>query len=163
MAASIIHVLLKSDFKVCILRFFSGIFSCDPRWRRGLCVGMMWKTFIALYLMFLAGNGDVSDEENSSDEEGNVYVEQPDTDSDNGPTGKRALIPGSLPTNHVLQKSVETPKTPARKPPVSRPPPPAPDLVAYYNFEEIRQDTLQLAAPWCILENSKEQIQLDLT
>ncbi|XP_070182808.1 uncharacterized protein [Littorina saxatilis] len=34
------------------------------------------------------------------------------------------LIPGSLPTNHVLQKSVETPKTPARKPPVSRPPPP---------------------------------------
>ncbi|XP_070198184.1 uncharacterized protein [Littorina saxatilis] len=38
--------------------------------------------------------------------------------------GKRALIPGSLPTNHVLQKSVETPKTPARKPPVSRPPPP---------------------------------------
>ncbi|XP_070191756.1 uncharacterized protein [Littorina saxatilis] len=73
--------------------------------------------------------------------------------------GKRALIPGSLPTNHVLQKSVETPKTPARKPPVSRPPSPAPDLVTYYNFEEIRQDTLQLAAPWCLLENSKEQIQ----
>ncbi|XP_070206284.1 uncharacterized protein [Littorina saxatilis] len=81
-----------------------------------------------------------------------------------GPTGKRALIPGSLPTNHVLQKSVETPKTPARKPPqVSRPPPPAPDLVAYYNFEEIRQDTLQLAAPWCLLENSKEQIQVGIT
>ncbi|XP_070184895.1 uncharacterized protein [Littorina saxatilis] len=77
--------------------------------------------------------------------------------------GKRALIPGSLPTNHVLQKSVETPKTPARKPPVSRPPPPAPDLVAYYNFEEIRQDTLQLAAPWCLLENSKEQIQVGIT
>ncbi|XP_070187253.1 uncharacterized protein [Littorina saxatilis] len=77
--------------------------------------------------------------------------------------GKRALIPGSLPTNHVLQKSVETPKTPARKPPVSRPPPPAPDLVTYYNFEEIRQDTLQLAAPWCLLENSKEQIQVGIT
>ncbi|XP_070209783.1 uncharacterized protein [Littorina saxatilis] len=73
--------------------------------------------------------------------------------------GKRALIPGSLPTNHVLQKSVEAPKTPARKPPVSRPPPPAPD----YNFEEIRQDTLQLAAPWCLLENSKEQIQVGIT
>ncbi|XP_070202307.1 uncharacterized protein [Littorina saxatilis] len=37
------------------------------------------------------------------------------------------------------------------------------DLVAYYNFEEIRQDTLQLAAPWCLLENSKEQIQVGIT
>ncbi|XP_070198527.1 uncharacterized protein [Littorina saxatilis] len=46
---------------------------------------------------------------------------------------------------------------------VSRPPPPAPDLVAYYNLEEIRQDTLQLAAPWCLLENSKEQIQVGIT
>ncbi|XP_070177992.1 uncharacterized protein [Littorina saxatilis] len=48
-------------------------------------------------------------------------------------------------------------ETPSQSPPTSC------CLVAYYNFEEIRQDTLQLAAPWCLLENSKEQIQVGIT
>ncbi|XP_076434774.1 uncharacterized protein LOC143274746 [Babylonia areolata] len=75
-----------------------------------------------------------------------------------GPNGVRSLIPGSLPTEFMPCKSVETPRPPPRKPLTSRPPPELPERVAYYTFEEVQRDAQRLPAPWCLLSNDSTQL-----
>lgn len=68
--------------------------------------------------------------------------------------GVRRLKPGSLPTENLPQKSFDTESIP-RKPLKERPPPPIPEKVTYFDFEDLKsklQIELQ-SYKWVILRN----------
>ncbi|XP_014679242.1 PREDICTED: uncharacterized protein LOC106819095 isoform X2 [Priapulus caudatus] len=70
---------------------------------------------------------------------------------DTGPTGRRQLKHGSLPTEFMTSRSIETPKPPPRKEPAARKPPAQPELVQYYNIEDVKKDLVKIKAPWVVL------------
>lgn len=72
--------------------------------------------------------------------------------------GRRSLVPGSLPTEWMPEKSIVTPKPPPRKNPTEREAPPVPQLVAYYNFTEVKREAGNLPKPWVLLNNTEQEI-----
>ncbi|KAI8771576.1 Transposable element P transposase [Biomphalaria glabrata] len=77
-----------------------------------------------------------------------------------GTTGKKFLIPGSLPTE--LMPTVETHKQIHRNPPVERSSPALAQKVAYYSFKEVKADAALINLPWCLIENSENAVVFGL-
>ncbi|XP_025081437.1 uncharacterized protein LOC112556550 [Pomacea canaliculata] len=73
----------------------------------------------------------------------------------------RHLIPGSLPTEFMPKKSIETPKPEARKPPTRRPSPEPVERVKYYTYDEVRKAAVkELPSPWRLLSDTSDNIIL---
>jgi len=62
--------------------------------------------------------------------------------------GVKKLIPGSLPTEEMPVKSVETPRPLSRKAPTDREPPLQPLRVSYFTLDDVRKDASRLISPW---------------
>ncbi|KAK7478148.1 hypothetical protein BaRGS_00030595 [Batillaria attramentaria] len=81
-----------------------------------------------------------------------------DTCFTTGPTGRRKVIPGSIPARNLPAKSVETRKLPERKPPVPREQPSLPQRVYYFNLGDVRRDMRKLPHQWTVLADKEDMI-----
>uniref|UniRef100_A0A2C9LEN5 THAP-type domain-containing protein n=1 Tax=Biomphalaria glabrata TaxID=6526 RepID=A0A2C9LEN5_BIOGL len=79
-----------------------------------------------------------------------------------GTTGKRFLLPGSIPTELMPTIALPNTKNSHRNPPVERPAPAVANRVAYYSFSDVKRDATVITLPWCLIENSENSVVFGL-
>ncbi|XP_028419012.1 uncharacterized protein LOC114544629 [Dendronephthya gigantea] len=76
-----------------------------------------------------------------------------------GNKGQRRLTPGSLPTEYLPQKSIETKKAPPRKQLVRDSPETTLDVYKYTELQDLKKDFKHVSFPWTVLiENNSSCI-----